>query len=134
MKKKADLKRILLIGIPLLLLAVGVKTLDDEARVLWFERNGTDFTRARFYLFSGTKERAFDVESGDRVGIQWNMDLERGRLFLEVEPPGDGSVTTCSEPREIEFVAPVDGRVRVKVTGEKARGSYEVRWNTGSTF
>src|SRR6056297_2532445 len=97
MKKKADFKRILLIGIPLLLLAVGIKTLDDEARVLWFERNGTDFTTARFYLFSGTKERTFDVESGERVEIHWDMDLDRGGLLLEVEPPGDGPVTTCSE-------------------------------------
>jgi len=132
MKKKADLKRILLIGIPLLLLAVGVKTLDDEARVLWFERNGTDFTQARFYLFSGTKERVFDVESGDSVHIRWSRELNRGSLSIDVTPPAEGPVTTCIESRDIDFVVPVDGRVRVKVTGEKARGSYEVRWSTGS--
>jgi len=133
MKKKADVKRILLIGIPLLLLAVGIKMLDDEARLLWFERNGTDFTQARFYLFSGEKERAFDVGEGDSVRITWDTDLNNGSLMLEVSSPGNKDTRKYREPRVIDFVSASDGRVKTKIIGHRARGNFKLIWDVRST-
>lgn len=128
MKKKTDFKRILLYGIPLLLLAVGVKMLDNEARILWFERNGTESTYARFYLFSGEKERAFDVGEGDHIRVTWEYQLKQGSLILELHPPGEVPSRTFVKPQLIDFVSPVDGRVKLKVIGQRARGNFSLSW------
>jgi hypothetical protein len=128
MNKKADLKRIFLYGVPLLLLAVGVKMLDDEARILWFEQNGTDHSTARFYYFSGEKERAFDVEAGERIIIFWEPRLRQGSLRLELFPPDGEAPLSFHTPQQIEFVSPEKGRLRLKVTGVEARGNFSLRW------
>lgn len=132
MKKRADIKRILLIGIPMLFLAVGIKMLDNEARILWFERNGTDYTRAQFYLFSGEKERAFSVEADDEVLIEWMPETSKGRLLLTVElPRGSRSGPLAVEqPDVLTFTAQDKGKVRLHIRGEEARGNFEVRWST----
>jgi len=127
-KKKADIKRILLIGIPMLLLAIGVKLLDDEGRILWFERNGTEYTRARFYLFSGEKDRAFRVEPGNDIVIEWVPELEKGNLQLSVKRPSDSPPMFTEKKDTFEFTAEEKGQVKLKVTGEDARGKFEVRW------
>ncbi len=127
MKKKADIKRILLIGIPMLLLALGIKMLDDEARILWFERNGTNYTRAQFYLFSGEKDRAFSVNEDEEVRIEWEPELKKGRLLLSVDTLGDPIEAEGADT--ITFSAPENGQVKLHVKGEAARGSFEVRWS-----
>ncbi len=127
MKKKADIKRILLIGIPMLLLAIGIKMLDDEARILWFERNGTNYTRAQFYLFSGEKERAFSVKENEDVRIEWEPELKKGRLLLRVDTRGES--IEAEEADTITFSAPESGQINLQVKGEEARGSFEVRWS-----
>lgn len=132
MKKRADIKRILLIGIPMLFLAIGIKMLDNEARILWFERNGTDYTRAQFYLFSGEKERAFSVEEDDEVLIEWKPEITQGRLLITVEVPrGSRSGPLAAEqPEVITFTAQDKGKVKLHIRGEEARGNFEVRWST----
>jgi len=127
-KKKADIKRILLIGIPMLVLAIGVKMLDEEGRILWFERNGTEFTRARFYLFSGEKDRAFRVKPSEDVVIEWIPELEKGSLQLSVKRPSDAPRVFTEKRDTYEFTVKERGQVKLKVTGEDARGKFEVRW------
>lgn len=127
MKKKADIKRILLIGIPMLLLAIGMKMLDDEARILWFERNGTNYTRAQFYLFSGEKERAFSVKEDEEVCIEWEPELKKGRLLLSVDTLAESIVAERADT--FTFSAPEKGQIKLHVKGEEARGSFEVRWS-----
>ncbi len=120
----------------MLLLAIGMKMLDNEARLLWFERNGTNYTRARFYLFSGEKDRAFSVKENDDVLIEWDPHLKKGRLVLIVEAPGgvpgsssDGKLR-ADAPENFSFSAQDKGQVKLHVKGDEARGSFEVRWST----
>ncbi|MFW5710431.1 MAG: hypothetical protein ACOCW5_00085 [Spirochaetia bacterium] len=127
MKKKADVKRILLIGIPMLLLAIGIKMLDNEARILWFERNGTNYTRAQFYLFSGEKERAFSVKEDEKVRIEWEPELKKGHLLLSVNTLADSIEAEGADT--ITFTAAEKGQINLQVKGEEARGSFEVRWS-----
>ncbi len=130
MRKKADIKRILLIGIPMLLLAIGVKMLDNEAKILWFEKNGTEFTSARFYLFSGEKERAFRVKEDDEVTVQWIPELKKGSLELSVMKPSSDEALIASEENTFSFVTQEKGQVQLTIVGNEARGNFEVRWST----
>lgn len=133
MRGKFDLKRTLLFGIPLLLLAVGAKILDNEGRFLWFERNGTDYSRASFYLFTGEKHRSFDVDRGERVYLTWKAESEEGSLELVVQLPDDESVLRYSDSQEIEYHFDKKGRVRLTVIGNEARkGKFEVSWEVSS--
>ena len=116
----------------MLVLAIGIKMLDDEARLLWFERNGTDYTRAQFYLFSGEKERAFSVEENDEVRIEWIPEPTQGRLLLTVERPGNSHSESIAveQPESITFTARDNGQVQLYIQGTEARGNFEVRWST----
>ena len=128
MKKKADVKRIVLIGIPMLLLAIGVKMLDDDARVLWFERNGTNYTKAQFYLFSGHKERAFSVEKHEQVQIEWTPALKKGRVILTIDAPE--REMSAEKAEIIDFKASRKGKIKLRIEGQEARGSFEIRWDS----
>ncbi|MFP4179805.1 MAG: hypothetical protein ACLFNZ_04935 [Spirochaetaceae bacterium] len=131
MKGKPDFKRIILIGIPLLLIAVGVKFFDDETRVLWFEKNETDHTSARFFLFSGEKERILKAHEGGTAEIIWTPEVERGSLTLEVRPPaGEDSLVFGGESRTCTLELEKGERVRLTVRADRAKGSFTIEWKT----
>lgn len=132
MQKKADIKRILLIGIPMLLLAIGIKTLGNESRLLWFERNSTDSTHASFFLFSGDKERAFRVDKDDKVFVEWLPELKQGSLQLSVKKPSSEETMVFKQEQTLSFTAEQDGKVRLLISGEDSRGKFEVRWSINS--
>jgi len=132
MKKKADIKRILLIGIPMLLLPIGIKTLGNESRLLWFERNSTDSTHARFFLFSGDKERAFRVEEDDKVFVEWQPEIKKGSLQLSVKKPSSDETITYRRGQTISFTAEQNGKVKLLINGQDSRGKFEVRWSISS--
>lgn len=133
MKGKPDFKRIILIGIPLLLIAVGVKYLDDETRILWFEQNGTNHTSARFFLFSGEKERILKAHKGGTAEIIWTPEVERGSLSLEIRPPageeaGEEAIVFGEKSRRYSLELEEGERVRLTVRAERAKGSFSIEW------
>lgn len=132
MQKKADIKRILLIGIPMLVLAIGIKTLGNESRLLWFERNSTDFTRASFFLFSGDKERAFKVEVDDKVAVEWLPEIKEGNLQLSVKKPSSEETMILKQKQTLSFTAEQNGKVKLLISGQDSRGKFEVRWSITS--
>ncbi|MDZ7794139.1 MAG: hypothetical protein U5P10_10740 [Spirochaetia bacterium] len=133
MQKKADIKRILLIGIPMLLLAIGIKTLGNESRLLWFERNSTDSTHASFFLFSGDKERAFKVEENEKVTVEWLPEIKKGSLQLSVKKPSSEETIIFRQEQTLSFTAEHKGKVRLLISGQDSRGKFEVNWSISST-
>ncbi|MCF7915646.1 MAG: hypothetical protein K9L66_10810 [Spirochaetaceae bacterium] len=132
MQKKADIKRILLIGIPMLLLAIGIKTLGSESRLLWFERNSPNSTHASFFLFSGDKERAFKVEENERVTVEWLPEIKKGSLQLSVKKPSSDEIITFRQKQTHSFTAEQNGKVKLLISGQDSRGKFEVRWSITS--
>ena len=132
MQRKADIKRILLIGIPMLILAIGIKTLGNESRLLWFERNSTDSTHASFFLFSGDKERAFRVEEDNKVFIEWLPEIKQGDLQLSVKKPSSKETMIITQEQTLSFTAEQDGKVKLLISGQDSRGKFEVRWSITS--
>ncbi len=128
--KKSDLKRILLIGIPLLLVAIGVKILDDEARLLWVETNTPESTSARFFLFSGEKERLLKANEDQTVEIIWRPELDRGELELELDPPGGEPFFLESDARSIELRLEKGEKVKLTVHGRQAKGRFLLKWRS----
>jgi len=133
MQKKADIKRILLIGIPMLLLAIGIKTLGNESRLLWFERNSTNSTHASFFLFSGDKERAFKVEENERITVEWLPEIRKGSLQLSVKKPSSEETITFRREQTLSFTAEQNGKVKLLISGQDSRGRFEVRWSITTT-
>ena len=133
MKQKADIKRILLIGIPMLLLAIGIKTLGNESRLLWFERNSTNSTHASFFLFSGDKERAFKVEENERITVEWLPEIRKGSLQLSVKKPSSEETITFRREQTLSFTAEQNGKVKLLISGQDSRGRFEVRWSITTT-
>lgn len=129
MKGKADIKRILLFGIPLLIIAIGAKMLDDEARIFWVETNKTESTSASFFLFSGEKERMLKATEDQTVQIEWKPNIDRGELFLEIVPPGDAEPYRLdAEPRSLDMELEEGDKLRLTVHGKNAKGSFLIAW------
>jgi hypothetical protein len=127
-KKKADVKRILLIGIPLLILAIGMKVLDDEARILWVENNSTTSTAARFYLFTGEKERVLKANEEQTVELHWETELDMGTLSLEVDATGREAFTIGAEPRTLRMELQRGDKIHLTVHGRRAKGRFLIEW------
>ncbi len=127
-KKKADVKRILLIGIPLLILAIGMKVLDDEARILWVETNSTTSTAARFFFFSGEKERVLKANEDQLVQLRWKPEIERGSLTLEVDAAGEEPFSIGGESRTLEMELQKGDKIRLTVHGRRAKGRFLIEW------
>ena len=129
MKRKADIKRILLFGIPLIILAIGVKMLDEEKKILWVENNEPTSTSARFFYFTGEKERLLKANEDQTVIIEWKPRLDRGRLVLEIEPSGDGhDYRLEGKPRNVEVELEEGEKVQLTVRGERAKGGFLISW------
>jgi hypothetical protein len=129
-KKKADIKRLLLIGIPMLLAAIFLSTLDDEARILWFEDNTPTRTSARFFLFSGEKERMVRVKEERELRVEWESELKRGELYADIIEDGE-PVASLRGARDRWSVDTEQNRsYRFIIRGERARGSFAISWET----
>ena len=113
----------------MLLLAIGIKTLGNESRLLWFERNSTNSTHASFFLFSGDKERAFKVEENERVTVEWLPEIKKGSLELSVKKPSSEKTITFIQEQTLSFTAERNGKVKLLISGQDSRGKFEVRWS-----
>ena len=116
----------------MLILAIGIKTLGNESRLLWFERNSTDSTHASFFLFSGDKERAFRVEEDNKVFIEWLPEIKQGDLQLSVKKPSSKETMIITQEQTLSFTAEQDGKVKLLISGQDSRGKFEVRWSITS--
>ncbi len=129
-RKKPDIKRLFLIGIPMLLAAIFLKTLDDEARILWFENNTPTHTDARFFRFSGEKERKVKVEAGMKLQVEWEAEVKNGELRADIMNDGERTAALRGAADRWRTRAEDTRSYRLVVRGEEARGSFTISWTT----
>jgi hypothetical protein len=127
-KKKPDIKRLLLIGIPMLIAAVALSTLDSEARLLWFEDNTPTETTARFFRFSGEKVRRVDVGAEERLELKWEDRSKSGELWVEVRSGGRRRTRLEGESASWSVRPEERAAYRLIIHGDAARGSFTLSW------
>jgi hypothetical protein len=131
-KKKADVKRLLLIGIPMLLAAIALSMLDSEAKLLWFEDNTPEKTSARFFRFSGEKVRRVTVKADRQLNVSWEADIQRGELYADIISQGERLTQLRGSSAAWSARTEEKQSYRFVVTGEGARGSFTIAWEIES--
>lgn len=99
------------------------------------ESSGLNSTQARFRTLTGRKTWGEQLASGDSLVLEYEAEIEKGSLTLQVESPEDEVIweRTLTEGEDaadqIELNASENGTYTIAVTGDGAGGSYELAWN-----
>jgi hypothetical protein len=118
-----------LIAIPIIILSVGLKLVQDDGRLLYVSSEDSASMQATFYRFSDSKERKIGLNPKDRLLIDWEEEEKSGSLILEIYDPAGVLVETLTEPRSGHLLkGGQKGNYKLKVIGEKARGSFSLSW------
>jgi len=84
---------------------------------------------ARFKSFNGVRGARFKLSQGDIVRIKYELNCEDGSLTLTFEKK-DGSIlfSTTDTVGTEEISVDSNERYTIRLTGQKARGSYNLSW------
>ncbi|WP_020611072.1 hypothetical protein [Sediminispirochaeta bajacaliforniensis] len=126
---KKNLKTII-IAVPILVIAIGLKLLQGDGRLLYMSSDRPAAMQARFYRFSDEKERKVGLSPGDELIIRWEETEKAGSLRLEISDPEGKLIKRIDKgPAEYRCIAAQKGNYRLMAVGEKARGSFSVSWD-----
>lgn len=126
---KRNTVRTFIIAVPIILLSIGLKLAQGEGRLLYISSEGPAYMKASFYRFGDTKERKVGMNPGDSLLIDWREEEKSGSLSLEIRDPSGVVIETLASPASgYLLTARGKGNHRLKVIGEKARGSFAVSW------
>lgn len=126
---KKNLKTII-IAVPILVIAIGLKLLQGDGRLLYMSSDRPAAMQARFFRFSDEKERKVGLSPGDELIIRWEETEKAGSLRLEISDPEGKLIKRIDKgPAEYRCIAAQKGNYRLMVVGEKARGSFSVSWD-----
>ena len=87
---------------------------------------------AKFTYLKGTKSKTIRLKEGDVLTLDYDVSLKKGALVIALEgPQGDTKKEEIvEEDKKGQFVVTSSGdsKYAVKITGDWATGSYDVRW------
>ncbi|NQX47424.1 hypothetical protein HQN87_18995 [Paenibacillus tritici] len=83
---------------------------------------------ASYKLFTGTEEKKLSMKSGETISMDYSSKVEEGQLSMKLYGP-DNTVLTelgTNESGTEKVAADKDGKYRIEIKGEEAKGSFEV--------
>ena len=94
-----------------------------------FSQGGSSM-KAKFSSFNGERGARFSLKQGDKVSVKYELSCEDGTLALTLEDK-DGNVlyTNTEDSGTIDITASSDQKYTLRVTGVKAKGSYDISWS-----
>lgn len=142
------LGRVMLFSIVLLLLTISLGgcgalkgsdgiafTKVDNVQIGMVESNGLNSAEARFHTLSGRKTWRERLEAGDTLSLDYEAEVEKGTLALQVEDSKDAviweKVVAAGEKAtdEVEMVVEESGTYTIVVAGDDAGGRYQLAWD-----
>lgn len=138
-KRQARFLRTALLSAMLLLLLVALGACDEFERtsnvqIGMIENSGLNSSQARFQTLSGRKAWRENVDAGNTLTLDYEAEVEKGSLTLQIENPEDEVVwerqlqAGDSVNDQEELVAPESGTYTILIVGDGAGGSYELSW------
>lgn len=106
----------------------------DNLQIGMIESSGLNSTEARFHTLTGRKTWRETLQEGDTFSLEYEAEVEKGSLTLQVENPQDEVIWEKavaegeSAGEEIELAAGESGAYTIAVVGDGAGGSYELAW------
>lgn len=117
---------ILIVLIILLLLA------SCNFRQGWVEVSYRDRIQATYAFFDGQHGTSVEVPSGDRLMVEYDLDVSKGRLSLKILDPERRVVWeaefTENSSGSFSFTTETGGLYRLIVIGEESGGGFDLNW------
>jgi hypothetical protein len=123
-----------------ILLAIAFDTLvgllvgcsQGSVRLGWVETSAPGRVKATYREFTGTETRALLSQTGDTIYLEFDAEVDRGNLHLEVDDPyGEPvwSIDLCQDFGEtLELPVERVGSYTIRVRGEATEGGFDLKW------
>ena len=83
--------------------------------------------------FDGVERMSFRAEKGDKIQLDFDLQVEEGSLAINLEDPDGNQVWSMTYQEDAQesasLNAPQNGRYYLRVEGEAAEGGYEIGWD-----
>ncbi|MBP2116154.1 hypothetical protein [Paenibacillus silagei] len=81
-----------------------------------------------YKLFTGTEEKKLSMKSGETISIDYKSKVEKGRLSMKLYGPDNEVLTelATNESGTEKVEAGKDGKYRIEIKGQDAKGSFKV--------
>ena len=104
----------------------------DRVAVGMRETNLPGQWQATYTTFSGTKADTFPADAGQTLVLEYETEVDKGSLTLQVESPDDEVLwETALEEGGADTVRVAlnqDGRYAIVLSGEDTGGSWDLEW------
>ena len=88
--------------------------------------------RASYSTFTGSKSDVFQADAGQTLDLEYNAQVDKGMLSIQVVNPGDEVVWEASLKEDQAETTQVSldhsGRYAIRITGEETGGSWDLKW------
>ena len=125
---KKTLLTVIVLGAVFIIMAVsGITTFGSSIRLGFIERSHADLWSAKYYLFTGFRERK--INPGD-TPHDLNIEIETSSGNIDLEIKGEDGTVFYSEQDipSSSFVVTITGKVSARVTARRHRGGFSVKW------
>jgi hypothetical protein len=87
-----------------------------------------------FHLFSGQKNGTVKVKNEQIINIEYEVEINDGSLSIGLQNPSKEIIWESnfteghSETNTVEVTADKEGKYKIIIKGQKAKGSFNVSW------
>ncbi|ASA26050.1 hypothetical protein [Paenibacillus donghaensis] len=114
---------VLLFGILTALLLTGC-----DLKMMYAGSSTKGHIKASYKLFTGTDQKSIQLESGDILTIDYKSEVDKGELSMKLFSPENELLQELpvNEEGNLQLEAEQDGKYKLKIHGDQAKGSFEV--------
>ncbi|WP_054941606.1 hypothetical protein [Paenibacillus ihuae] len=123
-------KKWVLLGTLVLLIVTVLAACDKTVMFVGSNSSSKNKVKASYRLFTGTEEKKVRLKSGETLAINYQSKVEKGELTIKLYDPDNQLIQDMSinESGDEKIGVNKDGIYRFEITGNKTRGSYELKY------
>ena len=130
-RKKSTILIIIATVLILSFIAIFIDLISNrDIEVGFIDKSGSNSFNASFMYFDGSKTKILHLQKNQEVTFDYNMSNKKGDLnFSIIDPNGKAIFKSTDKIGKYNFTAGDSANYTIKVTGKKAKGSYNFSWN-----
>ncbi|MEK3875500.1 MULTISPECIES: hypothetical protein [unclassified Paenibacillus] len=119
-------KKWMTLGILIIMASVLLTSCDK--RIMYAGSSTKSKISGSYKFFTGTEEKKLSMKSGETLSIDYDSKVEKGQLTMKLYGPGNEVLTelATNESGTEKVEAGKDGKYRIEIKGEDAKGSFKV--------
>lgn len=126
-------KSTLLVTLLALLATLVTGCTGDSLEIGMVETHLGDEWRASYTTFTGTKSDTFQADAGQTLVLDYEVQVEKGTLYVVLENPDDEVVWKMSLQEDNAGTPQIsleqDGRYTLRLRGEDTGGGWDLTWD-----